>query len=384
MAIVIATAQALEERFKALSSDFDRLEPFEKIPKDIRSDLMDLLFQWSDAYETKDWGSIFLTTPTKGRPWTESERDYWNGIYLRADKLLKQAAAAPGVRILTETKPTAPTGPVIKPDEELVTAPIPWFWLVGSVAALGFVVWALGRKKEPVLAGTEEQHTAKLERIMNELKRNLALARSSTAPYQEKEYVRRARRLYEKAKCEAGWASSLSQAHHNFMKAHDLFFQSSDDQVRKAVRDASCSERVLGRFSGSMKQHQQGYRDHLRWAEKFIKRAERSSSSKQMQHELHMAYGFLQQALAEQEWVGKNFKLDRYWHLQNRYSDLLTKAGGFGHFGLNGSNSTSRPITTQKKFREALRQAVLRDPKFRKEYEKLVQKHIEIRTRTYN
>ena len=133
------------EQFERVGAFLGALGPFSAIPKALSSALMAALSRWSDAYETKDWGSVTLYKP--GARWTESEQAAWNSELDKATGLLSLVAATPGVRVV-DPKEKPPNGLVIPVDPTLITGKVPSFWYVGMGAAALALVFTFMSKKE--------------------------------------------------------------------------------------------------------------------------------------------------------------------------------------------------------------------------------------------
>ena len=155
--VLVATPLELDRRFKTVNDLFYRIDPHEKIPWDILNRMTDVLNEWSEAWMIQDWGYAATKAETS-RTWSTAEKQKYNALLTEAEQLVKQAAAAPGVKVLIEQKEATPFGPVKPLPDVLVTARVPWGWVVGSAAVLIGVVAILSKKEKrpmPVLAEPE-------------------------------------------------------------------------------------------------------------------------------------------------------------------------------------------------------------------------------------
>lgn len=152
---LIATPYELDRQMQTVNDLFYRIDPHDRIPWDILNRMTDVLNEWSEAWMTADWG-YSSTKVESSATWSASEKSKYNAMLAEAQQLVKQAAASPGVKVLIES-PVAPPkpGPVQPMPDTLITAKVPWGWIIGSAAVMVGVVAILSKKERlpsPVLA----------------------------------------------------------------------------------------------------------------------------------------------------------------------------------------------------------------------------------------
>lgn len=149
MATLIKDPVQLQNEFQKVGDQLNRITPFEKIPVNIRSDLMAILSAWSDTYEGSSWGAAAATLDTSvTMPAKDIER--WNNNLVAAQSLVKKAAASPGVQVLLDIPTPAPVPinqqPIVLPELK-ITGKVPWYFGAACIAGLGLLVSILSKKK---------------------------------------------------------------------------------------------------------------------------------------------------------------------------------------------------------------------------------------------
>jgi hypothetical protein len=149
MAIMITDPHAMDAEFKKVEDLLNRMEPFDRIPKNLFSDLNALLISWGDEYDSQDWGSSARTLASSAK-WSNTDQQRWNSNLSLAKDLAEQISKTPGVMIAGQAIIAAPKpGPVIKGEDIEVRAQIPWNWIVGSASVLALVVAMFSKTKRP-------------------------------------------------------------------------------------------------------------------------------------------------------------------------------------------------------------------------------------------
>ena len=143
---MIDDPHVLQDYFEKLANTYDSLTPLEKIPKELRNKIEELLTGWSDAYAVQDWGSASLYRAQKV-PWTVEARDHWNKIYQQTQKLVNQAKVIPGMIVAAKPIEEKPKGPVIQAGMVPITgAPPPWLLIVGAAGLLFWFARTLAKR----------------------------------------------------------------------------------------------------------------------------------------------------------------------------------------------------------------------------------------------
>ena len=194
--------QKLQAAFEQVQNVFDRLTPFEKIPSATRNSIMDLFNKWSGVYENAKWGSTATASSPK---WTQVEQDTWNKALKQVATLVNKAAKTPGVTVTVIQLPTETVKAVTVADET-VKAPVPWYFLIGSVAFVGLVA-AIFSKKERGLSsfrGSHAEHKITLKNLISNANRILDIAHNSEG-LMRKQYLRRADQTLARIFQEQSW-----------------------------------------------------------------------------------------------------------------------------------------------------------------------------------
>jgi hypothetical protein len=147
----IQTPQDMETKFANLGKLADRLDPFNKLPRDRYQQFQNLLIAWGDTYAIAPWGAEAETLGER-TTWLPSEREKWINVYFQAIDVLNYLAETPGVTLLGQAKEAQPApGPVIKGEDIQIQAKIPWKWIAMGVGGLAALALAFGRKRQSAL-----------------------------------------------------------------------------------------------------------------------------------------------------------------------------------------------------------------------------------------
>ena len=169
---MITDPHKLYAAYDEISSRYYRIEPLSAIPKKLRDSIEKRLFDFSQAYESKPWGSATLYQTGRVPKWTATEMQSWNKFVADTKALIEQAATLPKAKVITKkeykekiAKAPAPAK-VAKLEPTVITGKYPWMLGLGAAIVFLAMIQRTTRKKalSPLpsrgLSGTRDQHAA--------------------------------------------------------------------------------------------------------------------------------------------------------------------------------------------------------------------------------